>query len=221
MSDNLKIYNAVATVPEGAKKQIAGGKIKGFTDINPMWRIKMLTEQFGPVGIGWYYEITSQRLEPYEDEIAAFVDINLYVKINEDCDWSKPIVGVGGSKFVTKNKNGAEMSDECFKMALTDAISVACKALGFGADVYWANGRSKYNQEPEEPPAEPITDKQKSQIKEMLKQVAAAYGTTPVNVCTVMEKDIGAAVNGMSAKQGIKAMRYLSQCLQNATGKAS
>ena len=26
------------------------------------------------------------------------------------------------------------------------AISVACKALGFGADIYWANGRTKYNQ---------------------------------------------------------------------------
>ena len=30
-------------------------------------------------------------------------------------------------------------------MALTDAISVACKALGFGADIYWASGRTKYN----------------------------------------------------------------------------
>ena len=33
-------------------------------------------------------------------------------------------------------------------MALTDAISVACKALGFGADVYWQAGRSKYNPTP-------------------------------------------------------------------------
>lgn len=29
-------------------------------------------------------------------------------------------------------------------MALTDAISVACKALGFGADVYWAKDATKY-----------------------------------------------------------------------------
>lgn len=30
-------------------------------------------------------------------------------------------------------------------MALTDAISVACKALGIGADVYWDKDSTKYN----------------------------------------------------------------------------
>ena len=37
------------------------------------------------------------------------------------------------------------MNDECFKMALTDAISVSCKALGVGADVYWNKDRTKYD----------------------------------------------------------------------------
>ena len=46
---------------------------------------------------------------------------------------------------MAKEKNGPYTSDECFKMALTDAISVACKALGFGADVYWEADRSKYD----------------------------------------------------------------------------
>lgn len=36
------------------------------------------------------------------------------------------------------------MSDECFKMALTDAISVAAKAIGIGADVYWEKDKTKY-----------------------------------------------------------------------------
>ena len=36
-------------------------------------------------------------------------------------------------------------------MAYTDAISVACKSLGFAADVYFANDRTKYsNQEHQE-----------------------------------------------------------------------
>lgn len=30
-------------------------------------------------------------------------------------------------------------------MATTDAISVACKQLGFGADIYWGADRSKYD----------------------------------------------------------------------------
>ena len=32
-------------------------------------------------------------------------------------------------------------------MAYTDAISVACKALGVGADVYWQADRTKYDQQ--------------------------------------------------------------------------
>lgn len=140
----LKIYNAVRQVPENAKKPIRGGRLSGMTDINPMWRIKTLTEQFGVCGIGWKYVITDKRLEQGANgEIAAFVDIDLYVKV--DGEWSEPIPGTGGSSFVAKERNGMYTSDECFKMALTDALSVACKALGFAADVYWEKDRTKYD----------------------------------------------------------------------------
>lgn len=141
---NLKLYDAVRSVPENAKKQITGGRLSGMTDINPMWRIKTLTEQFGICGIGWKYVITDKRLEKgANDEIAAFVDVDLYIKV--DGEWSDPIPGTGGSTFVAKERNGMYTSDECFKMALTDALSVACKALGFAADVYFEKDRTKYD----------------------------------------------------------------------------
>ena len=142
--DNLAIYNAVRSVPDSAKRRIEAGRLKGKTDINPMWRIKALTETFGPCGFGWKYVITDKRLEQGANgEVAAFLDIDLFVKA--DGVWSDAIPGTGGSAFVAKEKNGPYTSDECFKMALTDAISVACKALGFGADVYWEADRSKYD----------------------------------------------------------------------------
>jgi len=144
MQDNLHIYNQTRTVPKEAIKAITGGRLSGKSDINPMWRIKQLTELFGPCGIGWKYIITKQWLEHGGgDEIAAFVNIDLFIKY--DGAWSEAIPGTGGSAFVTKEKNGPYTSDECFKMALTDAISVACKALGFGADVYWDKDSTKYN----------------------------------------------------------------------------
>lgn len=144
---NMEIYNAVRTVPENAKKPIYAGRLKGMTDINPMWRIQALTEQFGPVGIGWYYKTVRKWVEEGADGVkCAFVDIELYIKHNNE--WSMPIEGTGGNSFVAKEKSGLYTSDEAFKMALTDAISVACKALGFGADVYWQAGRSKYNPTP-------------------------------------------------------------------------
>ena len=141
---NLDLYNKIRTVPPEAQKKITGGRLNGMTDINPMWRIKALTEQFGMCGFGWKYVITEKRLDKGgKDEIAAFVDINLYVKY--DGEWSAAIPGTGGSSFVASEKNGLYTSDECFKMALTDAISVACKSLGFGADVYFAKDGTKYS----------------------------------------------------------------------------
>ena len=141
--NNLDIYNAVRSVPEDAKKPIQGGRLKGKTDINPMWRIKALTEQFGPCGIGWYYKETKQWTEVYGDEICAFVNIELYIKMNGE--WSMPIFGTGGNMLAQKEKSGIYVSDECFKMATTDALSVACKQLGIGADVYWQEDGTKYD----------------------------------------------------------------------------
>lgn len=142
---NLDLYEKVRSVPDSAKKTIKGGRTSGMTDINPMWRIKVLTEQFGPCGIGWYYIPTKQWLETAGNEIAAFVNIELYIKV--DGEWSKPIAGNGGSMFASKEKSGIYVSDECYKMATTDAISVACKELGIGADVYWDSDRTKYNKQ--------------------------------------------------------------------------
>jgi hypothetical protein len=146
--ENLGIYESVRQVPQSAQREIQAGRLKGKTDINPMWRIKALTEQFGPCGIGWKYTITDKRLENgANNEVSAFVDIDLYIKV--DGEWSDAIPGTGGSAFVASERNGLYTSDECFKMALTDAISVACKALGFGADVYWAKDATKYTPRPE------------------------------------------------------------------------
>ena len=141
---HMKIYNAVREVPAEAQKSFNNGSFSG-TDINPMWRIKTLTEQFGPAGIGWYYEVLSERCEEHHDITMAIVDLNLYIKV--DGDWSKPIYGTGGNKLVQPTKNGPKASDEGYKMALTDALSVACKALGIGADVYWDKDKTKYTAE--------------------------------------------------------------------------
>lgn len=140
--ENMELYNKLRKVPEEAKKPIGAGRLKGFTDINPMWRLKALTEVFGPCGIGWWYEITDKRIEGSGDELRAFVDINLYYQYEGQT--SHAIPGTGGSSFLTKERNGAYTSDECYKMALTDAISVAAKALGVGADVYYGADRDKY-----------------------------------------------------------------------------
>ena len=145
--ENLELYNGWREVPQNAQKTITGGNLNGKTDINPMWRIKVLTDKFGPVGFGWYTKIT----EHWSDtetiggnlERVAWVRLELYIK--QGGEWSAPIEGVGGSKYAGKGR-GSELNDEAFKMAETDALSVACKKLGIGADIYWAGDNTKYTQ---------------------------------------------------------------------------
>lgn len=175
--NNMEIYNAFRATPKDAQKKITGGRLNGFTDINPMYRIKVLTEQFGPCGIGWYYEPTKKWTEQVGDELLCFVDINLYIKV--DGEWSKPIHGTGGSALLTQESRGLRASDEGYKMATTDALSVACKQLGIGADIYWAKGETKYATDAA-PETAPVTGGRKPMTKseklEQMQAVCARHG---------------------------------------------
>lgn len=164
----LELYKKVRVVPPEAQKPISGGRLNGKTDINPMWRIKVLTEQFGPCGLGWYYVTTDNWLEQAGNEVAAFVKIELFVKYGDE--WSKPISGTGGSMFVEKEKNGLHVSDECYKMATTDAISVACKQLGIGANVYWQADKTKYDTPEPQKDIPKLSEKQMGEIYKELKR---------------------------------------------------
>lgn len=189
--ENLELYNGWREVPQNAQKTITGGNLNGKTDINPMWRIKVLTDKFGPVGFGWYTKIT----EHWSDtetiggnlEGVAWVRLELYIK--QGGEWSAPIEGVGGSKYVGKGR-GSELNDEAFKMAETDALSVACKKLGIGADIYWAGDNTKYTQgaakttrtkkqEPEQPQPDlqPITRRPEDAdwVNWLVKKAAEGY----------------------------------------------
>lgn len=135
---NLSIFNKVRKVPDNALKQINAGRLKGMSDVNPVWRILAMTDTFGVCGVGWKYEITKQWTETYGNEIKGFSNINLFIKV--DGEWSDAIPGTGGASFVAMERNGAYVSDEVYKMALTDALSVAMKSIGVAADIYFSKG---------------------------------------------------------------------------------
>lgn len=168
---NMRIYEAVRFVPEQAKKKITGGRLAGMTDINSMWRIKVLTEQFGPCGEGWYtsdVKYWQDRLDN-NGSVALFCSILLHVKIYGE--WSQPIYGIGGNTLVAAEKSGLRIDDEAYKKAYTDAISVACKALGIGADVYFEKDVTKYS-EYEDESGQPEQQHAKQQTNQTSQQPA-------------------------------------------------
>ena len=168
--ENMKLYEKFKAVPSNALKNFKNGSFSG-TDIDTMWRIKTLTEEFGPCGVGWYFDIIRTWTENgVNDEIMCFVEIKLYIKY--EGEWSKGISGTGGHKVIQyfSGKGYNSNNDEGYKMAVTDAFGVACKHLGIGADVYWDNDKSKYNNDndkkaqPPKPISKMITDEQAETI---------------------------------------------------------
>ena len=214
---NLDLYNRVRSVPEHALKTIEAGRLKGKTDINPMYRILCLTREFGQVGLGWYTEVVREWTEMCDNgETAVFIDINLYVKV--DGEWSRPIHGTGGNKLVSLEKkweNGVPvvnqyLDDDAYKKAYTDAISVAAKALGIGADVYWEADKTKYDvrtSEQEQPavqqaqekpslnPASPgwkqavaFTAKQKDSAENLSQRIQSRYAITGDDLALLLKQ---------------------------------
>jgi hypothetical protein len=143
VAKNLAIFEQARLVPESAIKPIVNGRLKGKSDINPMFRIKRMTEMFGPCGFGWKYEIVNQWIESHGNEVKCFTQINLYIKMGGE--WSDAIPGIGGAAFVSMESKGPYVNDECYKMSLTDAMSVAMKALGVAADIYYSKDGNNLN----------------------------------------------------------------------------
>jgi hypothetical protein len=144
---NLETYEKLRNVPKEAQKQFSNGKFSG-TDINPMWRIKKMTEVFGMCGIGWYVEVVNREMIKADNgEQSAFISVKLYIKDEKSGEWSKPIYGEGGNSYEKVTRNGISVSDEAFKMAYTDAIGNAAKMLGLGADIWFENDKTKYTEE--------------------------------------------------------------------------
>ncbi len=176
MSKNLEIYNVLKQPPKEALRTIQAGRLKGKTDINPQWRYRAMTEQFGVCGVGWKYEIVRTWNEPIADgQVFAFAEINLYImsRSGENNVWSDAIPATGGSMLVSKESAGLHASDEGYKMAITDAIGTAMKMLGVAADIYaglWDG--CKYQDTPElQAPKE--TPKQKKELTSSQKLTAA------------------------------------------------
>ena len=216
---NMRFYGKVQDTPQDARKEIGAGRLKGYTDINPMFRIKKLTEVFGPAGFGWWTQHEEFKFEECKTgETAVFCKLELVVVDPETEMESHPITGVGGNKFVANEKNGPYCNDEAMKMAYTDALSIACKSLGFCHDIYYAKDRTKYTLAEDDPEPTPeqlkaITDR----IQKGLNMVTKSMTEDEKNkfMQDVVVKHIG-TVNYVSCKDINKLNALLTELLSIA-----
>lgn len=133
-TDNLAIWKSVeVTDPKHTKQFNRGGGFKG-TSTNSTYLVKKATNLFGPIGIGWGYEIVEETFQPGQDK-----DVIHIVRIKFWYNWEGQrgeIYHFGQTQFVGKNKNGYYTDEEAPKKSLTDALSKCFSMLGFSADIF-------------------------------------------------------------------------------------
>lgn len=132
---NLAIWNSLGKTDTTQTKGFSrAGGFKG-TAVKPIYTEKKMTEEFGPVGLGWGVSEPTFQLVPGSDGQTA-VYCWLTIWFVRDGKRSEPIPGVGGDLVIVKQSSGLRTDDEAFKKAFTDAIGNAMKHLGMSADVH-------------------------------------------------------------------------------------
>jgi hypothetical protein len=149
-NDNLAIWDQVKQTDPDATKQYKGAGGFSGTSINSTYQVRKATELFGPVGIGWGWEIVSERIDEghpiagKDSEGKAIIHDNVTTKVHTlhlrlwyMLDGKRGEVDhFGHTPFVYTNKHGVQMEAEPSKKSLTDAIGKALSMLGFSADIF-------------------------------------------------------------------------------------
>jgi len=147
--ENLKLWDSVCSTDPSATKSYKG--VGGFsgTTINSIYLIRKATELFGPIGIGWGYEIISETITegapiavPVEGSGPVLSDhkekihtlrLKLWYKHNGERGETEHF---GHTQMVYVNKYGIQTEQEPSKKSLTDAMKKCLSMIGFSADIF-------------------------------------------------------------------------------------
>ena len=148
IDEAVQLFEKVSQPPQDAMKYIDAGKLKGKNEINPLWRMKAMTENYGNYGNGWKYEIVerwTEDIEPTKEKIAHCL-LFLYTRNRRTGEWNGPSPAIGSSYLIVKDKNGLHGNDNAWASAITDAFGKACKPFGIGYAVYMGKANN-YNRQ--------------------------------------------------------------------------
>lgn len=128
MSDTA-LWERVKTPDPAMTKPFESDGFAG-TAISPMWFYRTATEIFGPVGIGWGYNVIGDEIISSANGDQAHT---LQVRLWYVLDGKRGEVDHFGQTPLCR---GHRLDGDVKKKSLTDALTKAFSLLGFGADVY-------------------------------------------------------------------------------------
>jgi hypothetical protein len=137
---NLHTWHGLcAEDPEA--KEIVGKPYKG-TSPRPMHMVKKMTAAFGPIGVGWGYEIKDRWSEDIPDLdtgavhcVMVFVKVHLYLINSSPSFWET--IGSCKKVYLSKGQNARlVVDDDAYKKATTDALTKGLSHIGVCANTY-------------------------------------------------------------------------------------
>lgn len=128
-TDNLRIWKSVEETDPTQTRQVKLGR--EFTAIDPYWKLRRATEQFGPAGMGWGWSVDQVLVLETIAEVAVIVRL-WHGSPNKSHEF---FCAVGQCGLFLDNDRKKPDGD-CVKKAMTDAVTKGLSYLGFSADVF-------------------------------------------------------------------------------------
>lgn len=127
---NLDLWNRHADIDPKFTKPITGKQYKG-TSPNPQYVIQCLTDMFGPVGVGFGWDVLAEDFTPLGDEILHWCRIRFW-HTERAHGWES----YGQTKALMKTRNGPMLDEDAPKKSLTDAIIKAASHVGVASNIF-------------------------------------------------------------------------------------
>lgn len=203
LNKNMSLWNTVSKTNPSLTKEVEFGR--KFTAIDPHSQIMSATEQFGPVGQGWGWEVVKEIFTPTNDFIVL---VRLWAGTRENFyeQWGQASLYID-KKDTRKDKDFA-------KKATTDAITKCLSYLGFNADVFLGKfDDSKYVQEMEQefkPKAPVISKDLVGKVNDLAKAYKDANDIAQIDQLTNEHKELFASVKPFEEQTNQLRREYAS-----------
>lgn len=137
------LWERVCTTDPRAVKPITGKQYKGNSP-KPYWIVERLTDEFGPCGLGWGFQIISERFERFSDTDTLHIAAVRFWYVLDGQRGELEQIGQTKASYVTSSGNFM-LDEDAPKKSVTDALVKCASYLGFAGDIF--SGRwddSKY-----------------------------------------------------------------------------
>jgi hypothetical protein len=125
----MDIWNKISKSDPKYLKDVKYGS-RSFTAIDPQYQVRVMTEQFGPVGDGWGWHNETQFINLSNGDTAVVANVTVWH--GSQGNVFGPFTGC--RKFFDAEKR--RLAEDAPKMAITDGLTKALSHIGCNADVF-------------------------------------------------------------------------------------